>query len=663
MKCDRSLPQCTACKRLGIHCDGYGAKLNWDNRRTGEVRRGTGPVTMPKHMIYDTYTDLEHAIDCLDTMVMAQSETAISGPFGAFQYLANITVQYSDSHNYLSSMERIDGHDSNTPPIHSSRSDGFETGRGTDADLDLDFRDLIMFPQIAENTSEEDVLKAIFEPTVTEESPGLPLLDTNLVNKMKRGKRLNFLSNYLLVNYEENFARYMSVFITTKNVWFSQCLPRVFAALGDVSLTGSTSSARLILLHSVFATSAYCLRRNFPYTSPSFRYYEDLGRRLERYSVRCLVNCTRDAHFGKYKDFLVSLLSMIMAESQTENPSERDKILGTMRRVVNLRLRSRPKQSSKALLLHRYCAVVVLTQKAALNSPVATIYDGTLDNDSWIDKVFEGVLQPRSDILQKRLEYLQQLNSRHVSLNYMETQSEFDEYFQESLGDEASIKEIYEAQSWEDTFGLPGSLAYLFKEVVMLCTALIQDRHFDQKGDHILSPYVANRATKIEIALANWQNNYEPPQIPVPLSESTDEGKRSRYLAIFSHHTQAFYEALLLYYYRIVKGVSHYLLQNIIERLIINLEAIMHLNPVTDQVVFPFLFPGFIGACEAAESNLSLCDRFDKWQHYIEALGPSFCQSAFPQVFARVRRERRLGSSSGDWWTLANKMNVKLSLF
>lgn len=596
--------------------------------------------------MYHTYNELERAIDCLDDSI-PQGETATNGPFGAFEILQRECL--GDSH------------------VHSLSSDQTASASpvaNTDQNLDSLFREVIILPQLAEGSSESQYVEfLLFESINTEESIDVPILDSSLIEKIKCGKRLNILGRYLLVNYQHNFAPYMSVVLNSRNVWCSQCLPRVFAALSDIDMTGSTSSARLLLLYSVFATSAYCLRNKFPTASPSFRYYQNLGEQLEEYSTRCVYNCVTGTHFGKYKDFLAALLSMVIAECQTDSPSERNQLLGTIRRIVNLRLRSRPKQSSKALLLHRYCAMLVLSQKAILSDSSYFANERSLDNDEWIDKVFEDVLKPQNDILRKRVDYLQKLNSRHISLNYMETQLEFDRYFEETLGDESLIKENYEAQSWEDTFGLPGTLAYLFKEVVLLSSKLATSRNLRPGSAHVLPQHISDRATAIEIGLANWQKSYEPPRIPAPLNELSDEGKQSRYLAIISHHIEAFYEALFLYYYRVVKGVSHYLLQPTVERLVVNLEAIMHLNPVSDLKVFPFFFPGFIGACEASEKNLSLCCRFDKWQRYIEFCGPCSCQDALSEVVAVVRKYRRLKKPGSDWWILANEMNIKLSLF
>lgn len=117
IKCDLKRPGCLRCKNSNLECKGYDVKLRWlvnmglqgtrmvalngsdDSDDPGTQRSSVDFVKYPKHMIYLTFSRLNHELKALETSVETNkgAQDVERGPFGAYHWPVSSQVGAAES--------------------------------------------------------------------------------------------------------------------------------------------------------------------------------------------------------------------------------------------------------------------------------------------------------------------------------------------------------------------------------------------------------------------------------------------------------------------------------------------------------------------------------------------------------------------------------------
>lgn len=457
-------------------------------------------------------------------------------------------------------------------------------------------------------------------------------------------------ARYLLDHYVKNVTRIMTVVIHPKNPWKTIYLPRACSAIGDLVGFGYTASARNALLHALLAVSAFHLQSKFPENSDGRKHYLSLGLQLKAEAYTWLSECLmKDLASQKYKDVITAVLSMVSIDVIWGSMTDCKVHLSACRSIVNMRCKLRPKISDKAAVLHRIAGFLSLMQNSASLGPSdITGMDSNKEfNDQWLDVSLE-------DLGVNDQHKQQDMNL--PSLSYMNEESEFQEYWLKykkkdeelaALSDEFYKKELISTHS---LYGIPDSLILLFNRTCKLTKLVLYYRY---KGESIPKD-LTKQCSDLEGALVTWQNRYDV--------NKNDDFKGDLKEAV-KHHTLSFHEALIIYYYRLVRDLNPTILQTHIAKVLDHLEQIQYLNRgLQTPICVPLIFPGFIAACEILTDRTDLRDRFITWMDNLtaEGLGTYY---ASREVVKEVWRRRDEGSDRANWWNVMVdwKINIMLS--
>lgn len=649
IKCEIVSQKCVLCSRLDLTCDVGKIQLKWSEEDRGTFRKRIPVVKYPPEMSYVNLEDVDVDIAEIDDQIPRNDDTSVKGPFSVFRAgkQSRNGAFHLDCEAHTGTCENSSGRNQPTSSDSEAQAEAFSTCSGLLAAAGVVQSDVFTEKIVLED-EEEYIRKynrdlnmlsgeeAIVEEKIFERGTMLTLPFLNAEHcldlTLTGWPRLTNLGQFLLSNYLENFAPYLSIFSSSENVWCTLFRPRVMIAIGNVMTLGRTSHARLAILYSVLSSSAFSLCCKFSKDDNGFFFYNCLGERLHKVSKSLLARCLAlQANSGKYKDLIASILTIMITESLRDNGQDRKVLLLIMQHLINLRLKHRPKVSHKAYLLHRTCAAAFLTTKAAgwFFQPRNQL--SFLNDDAWLDSAYAGMTAMNSEAINQRIEDLCKLESRKIYLNYMEEPIQFSDYLNQYLESDHKgvavgtyFQKSMRDHSFELTYSLPVSLAYLFKETVMLVCKIVEFRRKKtlDGGEPDVTNFFSRKCTVLEAALSNWrlELDIDPSELlsSISLDASKTSTREARRLVIFVHYTTAFHQAIILYYFRIARLVNPALMQNIVSKIIDNLEATMPLNVQMDAPISdPPIFPSFVGACEALETTANVCGRYESWFQYM----------------------------------------------
>jgi arginine metabolism regulation protein II len=120
---------------------------------------------------------------------------------------------------------------------------------------------------------------------------------------------------YLLHHYANRVADIFCIIDNPSSPWHTIHLPKAMQTAGELSITGKTSRIRHALLTAILATSAFILAHDQIGNSSGLDDWETMAISL-RHQAICLLKQAVDEEFystqkPKYKDFLVSMLTMV----------------------------------------------------------------------------------------------------------------------------------------------------------------------------------------------------------------------------------------------------------------------------------------------------------------------------------------------------------------
>lgn len=616
--------------KTGRRCEGYSVRLRWaDDESSGNerkmLRRTLDFVHYPPSQAFDTYDELDDALNNLSNSAKNGSlETTMCGPFGVFSN--ENTTSNSHSETPVSPVSHFS-------PLKVVEPD-LSLWEGAEPEFDMRSIFTQGLMQTSLHTENEPLL---FEIDTSEDR--ISMLEVDLPQP---SLRLTAQTRYLLWHYER-MVPLLSFVSHSKNAWSTIYCPHVRSTVGDISVSGETTYARQTLLHSVVAISAYHLRLQSRVDATRIA-LGDISARLHTAALWWLNKCLDERDDSRYKDLLLALYSIAQYDFTTNDESAAGVTCEALRRLISTRIATRPKLSRKSAALHRICGWTIILKKA-----VEVVADYTPDESTelqWLDHVFSAKPAQSTEGVQS----LAQLKSRQVPLSELNSFTDFDFYIREYMP--ATVvhnPEQREAVSSLVTFGVPDSLILLLKEAVVVSRRAYQERI----GGHF-SEETSLKCAALESALASWPSYFA--------SVKPDEPLERRKAKIVMHHALAFYESLVVYHYRVAKDVPPYLLQAQLLRSINHLEAITQVNRSDkDNVCIPYLFTGFICACEVAEDDESLRNRYNLWFQDMRALGLSSYQTAI-KVVDELHSRRQNGIKCG-WWDVQHDWNIAVSLY
>lgn len=649
---------CFQCLRAGLDCEGYGIRLTWEGEGATETRRPMGFVNFPKSMIFDTHSELDEALGRIG-LAEPCGATFVEGPFGVFRADGIYPNQVSSTKlampdnfmrpsypHWLANDVESEEMEEFVEVVTEALTNRYLDEAGNDPDNSL-FEHL-------------EILEPLpYRPI--ERPPQLP--------------HLALITQYLLSAYHEYLMPYMSFIVHPRNIWRLSQTPRAVSAIGDVLSVGRTSCSRACVLYSVTASTAYFIRDRFAQSSSGFDYYDSLGRRLHKAAKFSVKQCLQGRNVGKYKDLLVALQCLQRTEHfKVQGRFMLSNVLDAIRRLIEVRLRCRPKVSNKTLLLHRNAAMSVLLYKLAgyfpLCSPVSTAWPQSSNEPAhdWIDAIFIGMIPPKSAAAESISLDSRDLAARHAVLNSLSNPDDFEDYLMSYAvhepyyePDNAAASDILRGDSWDLTYGIPSSLAFLFKEVIMISRGSRAAFH-RQSQSEAYTGISLEKCAAFEAALENWYRQYRPPMILAPLEEESVAGRQGICLALINHHTLAFFEAIVVYYYRIINNVTLEALQPRVRQIIEHLETMNELVKTHNApLICPPCFAGFIGSCEVLETDLKLQERYLSWFINLDASSP-FSYSDKLEIVQEVYSRRGRGEDCG-WWTVANEKGIVIDMY
>lgn len=662
LKCDLARPSCLQCLRSGIECEGYGIRLTWEGAGATETRRNMGFMAFPNSMSYDTYDELDDALGRINHGAPS-SDTLIEGPFGVFRADGIYPNQVSSTKVAM-------------PDDFMQPSYPYWLANDTEEPHMLEFvraTTSALTQQYLEEAG-EDLENSLFEQRAV--ANPLPF---NPIQRPPALPHLALFTQYLLSAYHEYLMPYMSFIVHPKNIWRLSQTPRALSAIGDVLSVGRTSCTRACVLYSVTASTAYFIRDRYATMSSGFCYYDNLGQKLHNAAKFSIKQCLQGSNVGKYKDLLVALQSLQRTEHfKVQGRFMLNNVLDAMRQLIETRLSLRPNVSNKAMLLHRISAMSILLYKLAGYLPLCA--DGNISKTStncgvnepkndWIDAIFVDMIPPKSAAAASRDVIYQRMVSRQTTLETLSGPNDFENYLLQYAVEEpyyeaekSTYDEILRGDSWDLTYGIPRSLAFLFKEAVMISRGSRPPANVlkNESYEHKMSLF--KRCAIFEAALENWHRQYSPPMILAPVEEESVAGRQGICLALVNHHTLAFFEALVVYHYRVMKDVHPKVLQPRIQQIIEHLETISELVKTHNApLICPPCFSGFIGACEVLETDAKLLERYISWFQNLSVSSP-FDYADKIEIIREVHERRNLGENCG-WWTVAGERGLIIDMY
>lgn len=660
VKCDLGRPTCQRCERQRLKCGGYGVRLRWagEEKRENDFRSNIEFTYFPRDQRFDSYNDLESALEDLESVMPIES-TVSHGPFGVFPSQKSSNPDVFQIQRPLTPAENEEKSlDSNGTEASPPMDNLWELeSYGNLDNLNLTDSNFEMFISEINGNINETSLGADAQSLLFEDSS--PVSELTIPLPASMGNNLSFKrlrpANHMLLSYFHNhFMTLMPIIKHSDNFFRAEFTPRAIDAIGDIMLMGHTSNSRNCILYGAEAIAAYHLARKFSTNSAEQDQYLMLAMRYQKVARSSLNECFRGDEVGKYQDLLIAVQLMVLAERVTSGP-DADKLLVSAQRLVNLRLRNQPKMSDRDRMIHQSLAISVLLMKVS-GSVFNPAPGDPLDDDGWLDTIFEYFSPFQSDV-HEDVKTLGRKKWLNVKLDYMKDPLELDEYFSQYTIDPLTDRV---SQSLELTWGLPNSLVYLFKETVLISEAALNERKRQPLG--FLDDKLVQKSTALEAAFENWHKHYTPPSIHDSAAENSPAGKQARRLAIINHHTLAFFDCLVLYHYRAVKGVNPELLQRFVLSIIQHLDAITYLNKTYESVTsVPFLFVGFVGACEVSGNDNKLRQRYERWFMYMQE--NSLCDRGEEIKLVEEVHSRRREGQLCDWWNVAEDLGITLYLY
>ncbi|KAK6463022.1 fungal-specific transcription factor domain-containing protein [Scheffersomyces coipomensis] len=525
-------------------------------------------------------------------------------------------------------------------------------------------------------------------PTTSSSSPKAGLPTTAL--------QVQPLTRYLLNYYITQVADLMTVIPLTENPWKTIYFPRAVMAIGELSALGQTSTAKNALLNALLAVSAFNLQSKFPKNSDSMKYYLNLGIRLRNQAslfVKQLLNSKSDTQASiehclsneKYKDVLCAVMTMISVDLVWGTMQDTSFYINWCGKVIATKMINKKKLSSKARILHRIFSSLKLIQDS-------TCLDGESIKDDFESTAGRGYdvngdkFANKSEEMKKgRIDFIVNSTINNIGTNGSGSvnspspaKNTSPSFVNKKL---INTKKNDENFATDALYGLPNSLIILFSETV----TLLRNKIYYKDASTLPKSFDAD-VTALNKKLLNWNLDWQlyegqhTSEVVRSLEGSINEDEdlqddglhnvdleaesdaRKKFYSPMHeatyHHILSFYHALMIYFYRLIRGVSTHKLQTKVAKTLNHLNSIQTLIARDEAAIIPLFWQGFIAGCEAVSLNLQM--GFKKWGADIAQYLGSYWGAR--QIMLEVWRRKRMNEARDDWVSVIQDWEMNLML-
>ncbi|KAJ9502973.1 arginine metabolism regulation protein II [Exophiala xenobiotica] len=463
---------------------------------------------------------------------------------------------------------------------------------------------------------------------------------------------------FLLSHYTNHVIDSLSPLPQMKAPWRGIHVPCALAAYGELDISGQSGFARVSLLYSLLSLTCYHLSSLYELPSsykpaedqttmsmeqaPNAQYWNSQGskfRNIARTAFRkCLQAMRSDpAVKVKYKELFVSAMSLICTGIISGDPWDSRFFILQCEEIVNKVGRTKQRFSNKALSLHRIFSYIRIIEQTTF---VQT-------RDQYLETLDKHALFPEQLELVKRIPEHAFSHSATEASN-LQTMSD--------LGLTGP-----EEETFYDLYGMPGSLLRLIARTNNVIAEL------DPPGLHgtsqpAMPPHLLTAAAVLESDICRLGLPSTDSAGTASMYTSTDITKVvDAPRAMRSHLATAMHHALLVYFFRFVRGTNPIILQHYVEKILTSLECHQESKDrfFSGARLGTTVWPSFIAACEALGENLRrravICMRHAAWAGFKNA-------EAAEVVAREVWRRRDAGENDVSWSTVLRESRTILLL-
>ncbi|CCH41954.1 Arginine metabolism regulation protein II [Wickerhamomyces ciferrii] len=505
-----------------------------------------------------------------------------------------------------------------------------------------------------ESKMPEEIIKILTLPTKENIPSSIPISNTSL--------QISPLTRFLLQHYINEVADLMTVVAFPKNPWKTIYFPRALRAIGDLSGLGHTPNSRSSLLNALLAVSCFNLQSRYEKGSPETKFFLNLGIELRlqasAFLKKMLESDVPDLKTERYKDVVTAILSMNTIDIVWGTMSDCQYHISVCEEIISKRMIERPIVSHKAKLLHRIFSFLKNMQDSTNFENLNTISDQLREK---VEKVFFNTSKNLENFIESPeanknenggIKTSNIIDKEEVSaiLSERTTPSAYSPAFIDE-NNTSSSKVSKELLLTDALYGLPNSMILLFSDTVNLLKIRF---YIEGKGEtETKKEYIDELCLSFESKLLSWINEWKLKE------ETTGEFLSASHEGIY-HHCMSFYNSLIIYYFTMVRDLSHVLLQKYSERCIEHLESLQKLMDQGKIKMIPLFWQGFIGGCSAISPELQ--NRFKEWAASLSKTGVGSYWGA-RQIMFEVWRRRDTKQENDSWFSVHKdwEMNIMLS--
>ncbi|KAI3574399.1 fungal-specific transcription factor domain-containing protein [Fusarium oxysporum f. sp. albedinis] len=679
-KCDEAQPECGTCKRLGLVCGGYGARLFWirDDAVRPELQqshRGSEyryPLfseserrlmsdelkgSLGKRTALALLADIDSACEKSDV-----GDALMKGPFGVFQSVEEkeLTLDMIEC--------SPDTNTDNTSTSMYAETDGFiEEIQRTDwpdqlPDDDLDIFTHSLDPSFNINSEEmtagdqmhmhdsmanffvDDPIGAeglaLFSPgfisqvmgndtTAQEENidPGLQASMSEVVpypRNITSHSGLPEEAEPLLRHYRQHIAGQRSTMqAKRKSPWEIIFLPCALETFAELSLWNEASHTRSSIFYTLLAHSALQLHMSKAPNSLSAD-WKEIGLKNHERAQNHLRQALQHEMFGprqaSYKELLMAILAMAMTSLHNGARAFRIFLLDA-ERLIRLRgLANQAQNPFKSRLLHHmYTHLRVIAESISL----------------WSEPLPES-----SSEIQGREQFRTfRITEEGLNIGLDPAQEKTDELGYNDI--HLEVQGRWTQTLYPVIYGIPESLMTLLSQTVSLSNEKNRLETVARCNPSI-SEALSKHTKTLENRIWAWPSTLDPTE---PVKMPTGDEDLVRHPQVRSM-TLAIHQALVIYFYRRVYDMNAMILQDLVRKTLEYLEPCLS-ELIDDQDFATSLaWPAFVAACEAVSPDLQ--ERALKCLGVTDDKGVYFTNRPAGVVVPLIWERRK---QSGDWTT------------
>ncbi|KAH6880716.1 fungal-specific transcription factor domain-containing protein [Thelonectria olida] len=634
VKCDEERPGCRQCRIKNLECQGYFIRLHWTQPQTGPVGSIIDPLpSVPRAKSQRSQISIEPiksvlqcneidqiltSIDALDTRKGGPDALYVDG-FGVFGSAHPPTIATSvstsppiiddqsmsfsspDSDQLIDQLEHSDPLDisdilpvavflDSISPSELLGSDSLNTfDFSTPAITTGDFTNSLSAPiELVDQQHKDTTDLQVLSPSLRHDA-----WLTHPIPRAPPESPLTKQERFLMSHYVNRVVRLFCVIDNAKSPWKTIHLPRALQSVGELTITGSTSRIQGALRNALLSISAFYLSND----NKSMARKDDATKWANEATwFRCkAINLLKDAVENdfytepkpKYKEFLATMLSMISINVMSGDLDTCGLHLDGAWRLMSYARNWKTKYSTKARALHRiYFYLRTIYESTALGSRAeAARVENTPPEASSAPLISTRVTVPADEECPTATSLLPDSVARMVT--------------------------------YECIYGVPQKLLVLLAKSVHLIGQITESRQKD--GSVLVPDHLAAECDELETCIMDRQFEDELERW-LPDRNSTNS-------AIIRHQTQAFHNAVIIYFAQHVRLLGHRYLQPYIRAVLEHVEAIERIKTETYTLAAPLYWPAFIAASEAFDPELQ--EGFKRWYEQVEVYGIEGVRTGF----------------------------------